>query len=135
MHKAHGRHDDAPEKHDDRNEDGWSETFEQNLSQRLKSGIGDEEDGQGQVVLRTCHVQIFGEASDFGIADVGTIQEGREVKQTEPWYQFEIEFPKEFAVLSPCYCILGASQRGVCTILARSSALNPSSGSGIASMG
>jgi hypothetical protein len=44
-------------------------------------------------------VEVFCEAGDFGIADVGTVQERREVKQTKPWYQSEIEFPYEFAIL------------------------------------
>ena len=52
MHQSHRGHDDTPEKHDHGDEDGWSETLEQNLSQRLESGIRDEENGQGQVVLR-----------------------------------------------------------------------------------
>lgn len=99
MHQAHGRHDDTPQNHDDGNENGWSKPFEQDLSQRLKSGIRDEKDGQSQVVLRTCQVQIFGEASDLCIANVGTIEERGKVKQTEPWYQFEIELPEELAVL------------------------------------
>ena len=45
-------------------------------------------------------MEILGEAGDFGVADVGTVQERREVKQTKPWYQLEIELPDEFAILS-----------------------------------
>jgi hypothetical protein len=96
--KAHGCHDDAPEDHDYRDENGWSEAFEQNLCQGLKSGVRDEEDRQGQVVLRAGQFQIRAEARDFGIADVGTIQERRKVEQTEPWYQLQVEFPEEFAI-------------------------------------
>ena len=81
-------------------------------------------------------MEIFCEAGDFGIADVGTVQERREVKQTKPWYQLEVEFPYEFAILNITVSwTLEASQTDVGTILARSSALSPSSGSGIASRG
>ena len=45
-------------------------------------------------------MEILSKASDFGIADVGTVQERREVKQTKPWYQLEIELPDEFAILN-----------------------------------
>jgi hypothetical protein len=45
-------------------------------------------------------VEILSKASDFGIADVGTVQERREVKQTKPRYQLEIELPDEFAILN-----------------------------------
>jgi hypothetical protein len=90
---------DAPKDHDYRDENGWSEAFEQDLCQGLKSGVRDEEDRQGQVVLRAGQFQIRAEARDFGIADVGTIQERRKVEQTEPWYQLQVEFPEEFAIL------------------------------------
>ena len=120
MHKAHGRHDDAPENHDDGNEDGWSETLEQNLGQRLEASIGDEENGEGQVILRACQFQIFAQASDFGIADVGTVEEGGEVQETEPWYQLQVEFPQECAVLEYHQRMNEGSRAGVGTILARS---------------
>ena len=99
MYSAHGRHDDPPKNHDYGKEKGRSEALKQNLSQRLESGIRDEKDGQRQVVLSTRQLQIFAEASDFGIADVGTVEKRGEVQQTEPWDQLEIEFPQEYAVL------------------------------------
>jgi hypothetical protein len=77
-------------------------------------------------------VEIFWEAGDFGIADVGAVQERHEVKQAKPWYQFEIEFPYEFAILNTQLAGHWKQVKtDVGTILARSSALSPSSGSGI----
>lgn len=49
--QAHGAHGDAPERHNNGNEDAGSQPLEQNVRQGLKEGVGDEEDGQAGIVL------------------------------------------------------------------------------------
>jgi len=51
-------------------------------------------------------VEAFLQAVEFGIADVGAVEEGDEIEEAEPWDQTEVEFPEEPAVLGslsdPC---------------------------------
>lgn len=50
-------------------------------------------------------MQVFLEAINLRIADVGAVEEGSEVEEAEPWNEFEIEFPEEFAILSREYVV------------------------------
>lgn len=45
------------------------------------------------------HVQVGEEAVDFGVADVGAVEEGDEVEEGEPGNEVEVEFTEEFFVL------------------------------------
>lgn len=49
--EPHGRHANAPEDHDDGDEDAGAEALEQDVGEGLGERVGDEEDGQGCVVL------------------------------------------------------------------------------------
>ena len=97
--EAHGHHGDAPDGHDDGDEDAGSEAFEQDVGERFEQGVGDEEDAEAGVVLAAGHVEGFLEAVEFGVADVGAVEEGDEVEEAEPGDQAEVELPEEFAVL------------------------------------
>lgn len=99
MGQAHCHHDRAPEQHDDGDEDRRAQALEQDICQWLEERVGYEEDGQASIVLAARHVQGVDQAVEFGIADVGTVEEGDEVEQAEPGDQAEVEFPQEFAVL------------------------------------
>ena len=68
MYQSHGRHADPPPHHDDGQEYARSIFLEQDVGQRLEDGVGDEEDGEGRVVLAICQVEIFLQTVDFGVA-------------------------------------------------------------------
>jgi len=89
--QAHGGHDDAPDDHDGGDEDGGPETLQGDVGGRLEDGVGDEEDGQGGIVLAARDVQRLLQAVQPGVADVGPIEEGHEIQQTEPGDQFQVE--------------------------------------------
>lgn len=101
--------------HDNGNEDGGPQSLEQDVAKRLKDGVCDKEDGQGSIVFpRVCGAQALDvsfETGDFGVANVGTIEERYEVQQgylksqrreTErarfglayPWHEPEIKLPE-----------------------------------------
>lgn len=84
MHQTHGDHYDAPQKHNGGQENGRPELFQQDLGQRLKERIGDEEDGQGVIVLIARHVEIFLKAIEFCVTDIRAIQEADQVQQGKP---------------------------------------------------
>lgn len=44
-------------------------------------------------------MQVGEEAVDFGVADVGAVEEGDEVEEGEPGDEVEVEFTEEFFVL------------------------------------
>lgn len=136
MRETHRNHDNTPNRHDSRDENTRSQTLEQDIGQRFEERIRDEEDGQTGVVLAAGDVKRCLQTVEFRIADVGAVEEGDEVEETEPGDETQVELPEEFAVLS------GAGQRaayacwrwGGNTILARSSALRFASGSGGSSL-
>ena len=99
MGQAHGRHDSAPQQHDDWDEDRRAQALEQDVRQGLEERVGDEEDGQAGIILAARDVEGVGQAVEFGIADVGAVEEGDEVEEAEPGDQTDVEFPEEFAVL------------------------------------
>ena len=84
MRQAHSNHDDTPQCHDNGNEDRRAQALEEDVGQRLEEGIGDEEDGQAGIVLAAGQVEGFLEAVEAGVADVGAVEEGDEIEETEP---------------------------------------------------
>ena len=129
--EAHGDHDDAPEEHDDRDEDGRAQALKEDIGQRLEEGVGDEEDGEAGIVLAAGNVKGFIEVVELRVADVGPIEEGNEVQEAKPGNEAEVELPEEFAVLCGWVSDLsGQGGRGWRTMAARSASLRPASGSG-----
>lgn len=61
------------------------------------------------------HVQVGEEAVDFGVADVGAVEEGDEVEEGEPGDEVEVEFTEEFFVNCCSFLIAFACIR-VCNI-------------------
>lgn len=51
MDEPHGCHADAPEDHDDGDKDARAQALEQDVGEGLSERVGDEEDGQGCIVL------------------------------------------------------------------------------------
>ena len=101
MAESHERHAKPPENHNSREEDAGLETFEKDVGERLKAGIGDEEYAQRSIILAIGQVKILLEAVDFGVTlvwsvnigeerqiaayNVGSVEEGHEVEETELW--------------------------------------------------
>jgi hypothetical protein len=69
----------SPQNHNNRQEDTRSEFLEQDIRQRLKHRVTNEEDRKSLIVLSISHVEIFLQAIDFGVANVGSVEEGNEV--------------------------------------------------------
>jgi hypothetical protein len=94
--------------HEDRYEDGRLQLLEKDVCQWLTHGVRDKEDGQCCVELGRSKTEVGREASDLGVADVGSVEKGEEVEdaqllevsalvgvvslaqQTYPWEKLEI---------------------------------------------
>lgn len=55
MHQSHERHNHAPEYHYYGNKNTRSHPLQQDISDGLKKGVGDEEDGEGEIILLAVH--------------------------------------------------------------------------------
>ena len=99
VHQPHCHHDDPPQDHDQRDEDARPQALQQDVGQRFSEGVGDEEDGEGSVILAAGHFQVLLQAIEPGVSDVGSVEETDEVEEAEPWDEPEVEFPEEFLVL------------------------------------
>jgi hypothetical protein len=103
---AHNGHHGTPKNDDASEEVSWRVTLEYNVRERLGTGIGNEKDSQGIVVIAAMHMKgclqvgLLGRIGDFRIANVGTIQERQEIQERKPRNQPEIDLPKEGFVLS-----------------------------------
>lgn len=69
MYDAHERHDCSPREHNDGDPDGGSEPFEDDVGGDFEEGVGEEEDGQANVVLLRGEAKIFRETRYIGVAD------------------------------------------------------------------
>ena len=49
-------------------------------------------------------MQVLLQAIDFRVTDIRSIEKGYEVEKSEPWDEFEVEFPEQFAVLEKQQC-------------------------------
>jgi hypothetical protein len=81
MHKARADGRNAPEDHDSGEEDGGSQALEQDVGQRLEEGVGDKEDAETHIVLPVLHVKAIDQPTNFGIADVGAVNEADQVEE------------------------------------------------------
>ena len=78
MREAHRSHAYAPKDHNHGYEDAGSEALEHDVCQGFEEGVGDEEEGEGGVILGavTGKVEVFGEIGKFGVADVCSCRDG-----------------------------------------------------------
>lgn len=74
--KTHEGHDDAPHEYDAGEEDARGHALEESVGDRLEQGIADEEDGQGEVVVRSVclHAKITLKSSQSRIANVCSVE-------------------------------------------------------------
>ena len=70
MREAHRDHTNPPQNHDDRDEDTGSESFEQDVRQRFKEGIGNEEDGQAGIVLAAGNMKGLLETVELSVPNI-----------------------------------------------------------------
>ena len=75
MSKTHGGHTDAPQDHDGRDENARSKALQQNVGQRLRERVADEEKTEGGIILAWRYMKCFFEADQSRVADVGPIEE------------------------------------------------------------
>ena len=69
--------------HDHGNEDGGASPLEQNVCQRLEDGVGHKEDAERGEVGRRAQLELGLQASNAGITDIRTVQEGQEVETAQ----------------------------------------------------
>jgi hypothetical protein len=70
--------------HDDGNEDGWAEALQQDIGGRFEDRIRHEEERERSIVLAGANIiQTLLQPIDLGIANVGTIEKGEKVEDTE----------------------------------------------------
>ena len=82
--RAGGRGGD---KHDYRDKHRGPQPLQQDVGQRLEYRVRYEEDGERRVVFPRAHVmQTLLQTVDFRVADVGAVEEGEEVEDTELLY-------------------------------------------------
>lgn len=62
--------------HDHGEEDARAHLLEQHVCERFEERVADEEDGERGIVLAIRHFQVRLQAVDFGVADVGPVEEG-----------------------------------------------------------
>lgn len=93
MGQAHGHHRYAPYCHDDRDENTGPKALEQDVGDRFKEGIGNEEDGEAGIVLTAGDVEGRFEAVELGVADVRAVEKGDEIEEAKPRDEAQVEFP------------------------------------------
>lgn len=69
--------------HDNGDVDGRAQSLEQDVAERLKNRVRDEEDGQCGIVPGCGKIQVCAKAGDFGIANVGPVEEGQQIEEAE----------------------------------------------------
>ena len=84
MRQAHRHHHNPPKHHDDGDENAGAQALEQDVGEGFEASVGDKEDGETGVVLAGGDVETLLETIEFGVADVGAVEEGDEVEETEP---------------------------------------------------
>src|SRR6187402_782154 len=57
--------------------------------------LRDEENEQRNTVILTFHLEIHGHSLDFGIADIGTVKEGKEEENEKGRDDMDVYFPEE----------------------------------------
>jgi hypothetical protein len=65
-----------PKYHDQGQEYAWAHLLQKNVRQGLEDGVADKEDCKTSIVLSICHFEIFLQAVDFCVTNVGSVEEG-----------------------------------------------------------
>lgn len=127
---THQGHDDTPDEDDGGEEDARRPPLDSNVGEGLETGVRDEENGEGNVVVVALHFQGRLHLGNTSITDVCSVQERQEVQERQPWDQPAVHFPHKSFVLGEVSMEISREERHGRTSLARSSSLLPTSGSG-----
>ena len=69
--------------HNDRNKDRRSDALEQHIGKWLKHCVRDKEDGECGIVLSHGQTKVLAQPRNFGVSDVGAVEEGEKVEEAE----------------------------------------------------
>lgn len=69
--------------HNGRDEDGRSRPLQENIGEGFKDGVRNVEDGQAVVEIASRHVNVIQKTGDFGISNVGPIEEADKVEEAK----------------------------------------------------
>jgi len=76
----------------------WLDSLENNIGGYLEDNIGDEENGQGGVVLIGHELQILRQVKDYSIGNIRSVEEGQKVHDTQHWDDAPIDAGDESAL-------------------------------------
>ena len=80
--QAHSGHAYAPQQHNERDELAGTESLEEDIGERLGKRVGNEEEGEGGIVLTPGDVQAVLKTVESGISDIGPVEETDQVEKT-----------------------------------------------------
>jgi hypothetical protein len=69
--------------HDDGDEQRRTHALEQDIGERLKDRIRDEEHRERGIIISTTQKEILGECIDLGVTNIGTVQERQQVEKAK----------------------------------------------------
>lgn len=76
----------------------WLESFQDDVGWYLEEDIWDEEHGQGGIILRAREFEVLLQTKDGGIGDVGAVEEGQQIHETEHWNYAKIDLRDQSAL-------------------------------------
>lgn len=82
MDQAHSGHAYPPKQHNERYEPAGTESLEEDIGERLGKRVGNEEEGEGGIVLTPSDVQAVLKTVESGISDIGSVEETDQVEKT-----------------------------------------------------
>ena len=82
MDQTHSGHAYPPKQHNEWYELAGTESLEENIGERLGKRVGNEEEGEGGIVLTSSDVQAFLKTVKSRISDIGSVEETDEVEKT-----------------------------------------------------
>lgn len=97
LNNTHKSHDQAPENHDGREPDRGSELLKQHVRGDFEGGVGEEEDGEGHVVLLSSKLKISRKALDVSVTNVTSIEETQQVEKRQHGNDVEIHLSQQLA--------------------------------------
>ena len=100
MNQAHSGHAYPPKQHYEWYKFTGTKSLEEDIGERLRKGVGDEEERESSIVLTPSDVQTFLKSIEFSISDIGSIEETDQIEQTEPGNESEVELEEESLVLA-----------------------------------
>lgn len=89
-HSRHGGHD-APAHGDEGYPAGGPETLEDQIAGHFHQDVSGEQSGDGDLILVAHETEVLLESEKTGIADVGSVQEAKEICNHDHWHDMLID--------------------------------------------